>query len=421
MSNHLAIATVTAALRRALLETTTSDVPGADVTTLRPNEPGSGGMPGRGINVFLYQVQPNQALRNADTPTRRPDGSLASRPQAAVDLHYLLSFFGNESTLEPQRLLASAVRTLHSRPVLTPDLIEAAVADPALLFLAGSDLAEQPELVRFQPMPLSLEDLSKLWSVFFQVPYALTVAYRASVVLIEADERPVAPLPVRDFAVRARTLGPPVIDRVLSAAGEAEPILVETTIVLAGRNLRGDLTSVEVSGKAAPATRITSTRIELTLPSGLRAGTQGVRVLHDVQLGVPAARHRGVSSNLAAFVLHPGIAPSGGGFDIQVTDLSGSGADPRSASVETGVVPAVGVGQQALLELVDRASSAVRTFASESRAGDTARLRFAVAAIPAGDYLVRVRVDGAESPFAIDADPASPTFGEPIAPRLTIS
>jgi hypothetical protein len=421
MSNHLAVATVTAALRRTLLETTTSDVPGADVTTLRPNQPGSGGMPPRGINVFLYQVQPNASLRNADTPTRRADGAIVSRPTAAIDLHYLLSFFGDETTLEPQRLLASAVRSLHTRPILARDLVDAAVADPALLFLAGSDLSGQGELVRFQPMPLSLEDLSKLWSVFFQVPYALSVAYRASVVLIDADLQPTVPLPVRDFTVRALPLARPAIDRVVSLAGDREPILAEAPIALVGRDLRGDVTSVEVSGVAtAPPTVLSGGRIELTLPAGLRVGLQSARVMHDVELGAPPLPHRGVSSNLAPFVLHPAIAQSGGSFDVQVTNVSGTGTDPRSARIDVGVIPVVAQTQRALLEIVETGSAAVRTFAAEPRTGDTGHLRFAVDGVPLGDHLVRVRIDGAESPFQNDSNPLSPTFGQPIAPRITI-
>ena len=70
------------------------------------------------------------------------------------------------------------------------------------VFLAASDLDQQPELVKFTPAQLSLDDLSKVWSVFFQTPYALSVAYEATVVLIEGDETPRAPLPVRQRNLR---------------------------------------------------------------------------------------------------------------------------------------------------------------------------------------------------------------------------
>ena len=42
---------------------------------------------------------------------------------------------------------------------------------------------------------MNLEELSKLWSVFFQTPYALSIAYQASVVLIEPDLEPIDAAP----------------------------------------------------------------------------------------------------------------------------------------------------------------------------------------------------------------------------------
>ena len=94
-------------------------VPGADVTIARPHAATDGANPeSPTVNLYLYQVTQNSAWRNADLPTRTGDGELRQRPQAALDLHYLLTFYGNETELEPQRLLGSAVRTLHAQPIL---------------------------------------------------------------------------------------------------------------------------------------------------------------------------------------------------------------------------------------------------------------------------------------------------------------
>src|SRR5215217_2098566 len=102
MSNYLAIATVTATLRRNLQAAIDVDVPGSTVGTGRPDGTDNG-VPNNGVNLFLYQVTPNLSWRNADLPTRDSDGSLERRPQVALDLHYLLSFHGDEAKLEPQR------------------------------------------------------------------------------------------------------------------------------------------------------------------------------------------------------------------------------------------------------------------------------------------------------------------------------
>ena len=126
MSNFLAVATVTAVLQKLLEQDVVGDVPGATVTTDRPDTKKAQTAPA--INVFLYHVEPSPALRDADLPTRRPDGTLAQRARAAVDLHYLLTFYGNDAEFEPQRLLGATVRTFHARPIITRDLIAAVVA-----------------------------------------------------------------------------------------------------------------------------------------------------------------------------------------------------------------------------------------------------------------------------------------------------
>lgn len=185
MSNYLAIATVTMALRDILQNAAQAAIPGANVTVRRPENVGNDGQDKAGINLFLYQVTPNPAWTNTDLPTRNFNGQLVQRPQVALDLYYLLSFHGSELEMEPQRLLGSTTIALHTQPILTPEVIRSTVANTS--YLAMSNLAEQGELVKFAPLNLSLEELSKLWSVFFQVPYTLSMIYRASVVLIEAE------------------------------------------------------------------------------------------------------------------------------------------------------------------------------------------------------------------------------------------
>lgn len=110
MSNFLAVATITAVLRLLLQGPADDGVSGAVVTTERPDARANSST-GAGVNVFLYQVRPNAALRNADLATRSASGQLLQRRQAALDLLYLLSFYGDDTELEPQRLLGSVVRT----------------------------------------------------------------------------------------------------------------------------------------------------------------------------------------------------------------------------------------------------------------------------------------------------------------------
>ena len=203
MSNHLAIATVTATLQAVVQAAATASGVGLPrVTHLRPDAPG--GLPAPGVNIYLYRASPNPQWRNADLPTRR-GATVRHRPQIGLDLHYLLSFFGDDTELEPQRLLGAVSQALHASPALPRDTMRA-IADPLSLshvpFLLGSDLADQNELVRITPTELNLEELSKLWSVFFQTHYVLSAAYTATVVLIETA----TPKAVHARRVRARTL-----------------------------------------------------------------------------------------------------------------------------------------------------------------------------------------------------------------------
>jgi hypothetical protein len=185
VSNYLALATATAALRALLQPPVQRAVPGAQVRAVRPDLMGVD-RSAAGINLFLYQVRPSAAYRNEDLPTRRTDGSLIQQPQAPLELAYLISCLGADDALEPQRLLGAVIATLHAWPMLPASQIASAVAaDP--IVLAGSDLADQLELIHITPDYLSTEELSRLWSTVGPIPYNLSFAYRLAVVLVRYD------------------------------------------------------------------------------------------------------------------------------------------------------------------------------------------------------------------------------------------
>ncbi len=178
MSNYLAIATVTATLQLIVAEAA-GVVSGARVTT---DDPGTddGDVSAPRVNVVLYQISPHAAWRATDR-----------REQAPVDLHYLMTFHGDKSRLEPQLLLGSVLAHLHDEPVLTAQRIHQAEESASFLSVPSamsSNLALQDDPVRLTPIALTLDDLSKLWSSFFQAPYALSVAYQAGVVLIDRED-----------------------------------------------------------------------------------------------------------------------------------------------------------------------------------------------------------------------------------------
>lgn len=204
MSNGLAFATVTQALALLIANNLRPEIDIAvTVDTRRPStEPPTEPT----INIFLYQVTPNASMRATDLPTRASDGTLLKRPAAAMDLHYLISAYGEESELVGQRLIGSVVRTLHEIPMLPKDVIEEAARRP---YLAGSDLAESVQRVRFTPTQMDVDETSKLWGMLYQTPYVLSVCYQGSLVLIEGRERPVPAKPVERPTVRVLPFGAP--------------------------------------------------------------------------------------------------------------------------------------------------------------------------------------------------------------------
>ena len=179
-----------------------------------------------GVNIYLYRSSIDAVRRNDDLPARRQDGSLVVRPKLAASLHYLLTFHGKDDELVPQRLLGAVLATLHTRPVITRTLIEdvntEAADSPGMhQYLVFNDLIDAEEPVRVSPDPMSLDDLSKLWSVFFQSPYQLSRPTSASAVLLEETlETPVPSLPVRQPQLTVRGLLQPTI---VSARNLADP------------------------------------------------------------------------------------------------------------------------------------------------------------------------------------------------------
>jgi hypothetical protein len=423
VSNFLSVATVTASLRRLLQGVVSGDVNGATVTTVRPTETGAG-LPQTGVNVFLFEVSPNPELRNLDLPTRRADGSGIQRPAAAVNLYYLFSFYGDQGTLEPQRLLGSVVRTLHARPILTRDMIRDTIADPAFGFLADSDLDAEGEPVRFVPLNFGLPELSQLWTGMFQKSeYALSVAYRASVVLLTADESAAPSLPVREWRFLVETLHQPVITSVDTGSGE--PLILGATVRLRGQRLLGGLqrTRVRLAGQEIDPAEASETEIRFSLISmvvdigQLRAGVQGVQVLHPFLSGDSPEPRAGVESNVAALVLRPHVTSA----ETGPVRIRGGLA---MATLTLIWEPPLGARQKAFVLLNTIAGSpqpAAYSLPVPPRAEDAEDTKFVLSGMVPAVYLVRLQVDGADSPLDVDTNPESPTFDTFIGPTIDLT
>ncbi|MBU7587418.1 MAG: DUF4255 domain-containing protein [Nostoc sp. TH1S01] len=421
MSNYLAIATVTATLQRTLQASVQVDVDGARVTTLRPDRLNNA-TPEAGVNIYLYDILLNSAWRSADLRQRYSDEKYTKRQQTGLDLYYLLTCYGNDVELEPQRLMGSVVRTFNSKSILTQEMIQETVSDATLSFLADSNLAEQVEAIAISPVDLNIEEISKIWTVFFQTPYALSLAYKASVVLIDSGELPKKPLPVRNIQRHVTPYQPAIahikvaeeLSKIWQTQNAASPlILASSTLLIQGNKLNADITQVNIGNVTVNPQTVSDQQITLdlsTIPiASLRAGVQSLQVIHPQQR---------VNSNVVPILLRPTI------LDITVSNVHGRGDELRSADITVVVNLTIDKTQKVTLVLTELSLTQFTSYSSDQtkyRRNNSNSITFAIHDCLPGNYLVRLIVDGAESLFTVDTDSNSATFEQYIGPVAVIS
>jgi len=372
------------------------------------------------LNIFLYLALPNSGGSGFDLPTRDSLGSRVRNTPLALDLYYLTTAYGSGDFFA-EMILGHTMQLLHENPILARDAIRDKLKPSAIptnpeLALADAGLADQVEQVKISQEKLTTEEISRLWTAF-GAEYRPSVAYRVTVILIEARASTKTALPVLQRGVYVVQLSSPLIERITakSAADEPalenQPILPGYILVLAGKRLRGEITRVVLDGVAidAPETVVSDQAVGFPLPATLRAGPHGVQITHDVAMGDPLVPHRGTESNVLAFLLRPEI----------------SGAVTATATVITVKLDPLVTPDQHLRLLLnelapppDRAARAF-SFAAPAKNGidvaggdtETDTVKFEYTGVPAGNYLIRIQVDGAES--VLQTDPATGAYFKP--------
>lgn len=229
MSNALAVATVTATLANQLSrfigndkDTAGGNVPGARVTTLNP---GSSALRDGDplVNLYLYRVVRNGFTSNTDLPTRTAQGRALTPPVLMLELDYMITFFGDDARLEPQRLLGSVVAGLNAEPSLGRALIQATIAHTP--WLAGSTLGDDATAIHLTPQSMRADVMSRVWSEFVSVPYQLTVMYTAASVALEVPQAIAPSRPVRRLGVEVRPSGPLPVRGIVNADQPDAPLV----------------------------------------------------------------------------------------------------------------------------------------------------------------------------------------------------
>lgn len=410
MSDYLAVGAVSAVLC-SLLSTALPDggpnlVLGsstAGITATSPDLIATGAHEQPQINLFMYHVNINPALRNLDLPSASPGGARLSNPPLALNLHYLVSAYGS-GQFDPEVLLAWAMKVFHDTPVVSSQAIQQALTalpssqhGPAAQLITGSTLASQIEHLRITPETLTTEEIYRLWTAF-QTTYRPSTALQVSVVVIQDTHAFASNKPVAHRTVTASPLQSPVIDNISPVMAAAGQVLTITGTNFVGDSAADTVVSFDGGPGLSPDT-VQARAIRITLPATLPAGTRTLRVQRRVVFPAPSVGpHPGFSSSPAPFQLIPTITDA--------SPLAASLGSPLTVTVS----PAVASSQQAVLYVGD---NAIPIDERPVGAAPSTTLTFPIpAALPTGPstgtFPLRVEVDGAQSKLTMSGGQLTP-------------
>lgn len=407
MSDARAIAATTATLRVLLLRgIPVLDPDLSDLTvSIQPLNTARNGSGAAQLNLFLYETTVNAAWRNLDTPYQVRPGETA-QPPLALNLRYLLTAWGRDDAdvdAIAHRLFGSALSILHDHPVLGREEIRMA--------FAGSDLPEQFERVRLTPLPLSLEEITKLWTAA-QAPYRLSVAFEATVILIDSHRPTRSALPVLrrgsvDRGAHVSVGSAPRITQIRLPFAQPAARLGEN-VVIVGESLRPEGASV----------RFTHLRLGSVVDLAASAGAESDQLsvhLPDETEDVNALSRWAPGFYSLAIVTGDVNGPALVSNEVAVSLAPRIVVNPTAVAAGTIALtvsyrPRVVAGQRVQLLFGDRQVSPDNVNNTADLAQPTT-LTFTITNVAAGTYVVRLRVDGGDSiPVVMAGTPLLPAF-----------
>jgi len=128
------------------------------------------------VSIFLYSVSPNQFLRNTGPSilSRNPNSVEMRAQDVLLDLYFMITAYAQTKDSE-FAILERVIQMLHDYPLiegvsLTTGLVE-----------------NENTHVRIEPINLSMDDLNKLWSIFPQKSYRLSMFYQLTPVRMKSS------------------------------------------------------------------------------------------------------------------------------------------------------------------------------------------------------------------------------------------
>jgi hypothetical protein len=355
------------------------------------------------LNLFLYGVSMNSGWRNVELPMRDTAGNRTGRPPLPIDLHFMMSAYG-QSDYHPEILLGIGMQVLHETPFLDRTYISQTFSAPSsnlTTALATSLLDQQIEQIKISPHDLSADDLYKLWSAFGS-KCRPSAAYVATVVLIDSKAPLVSAPPVLAYNIDVLAYIRPQISSITPAIFALPAWPVTQMLTLAGQGLTGAGTLALFNGTtSAPLVAANAPNtVTVTVPASLQPGVNLVSIVRDVAIGPPPDKLVG-ASDPAAFIIQPSVGtiaptPLGGGalsFAVAVAPPCGSQQTASLLLDQLGVPPAT-ANHYRLDALPENVAGSTITFTSDTTASGNE--------IVSGTYLVRLDIDDAQSVPQLD-------------------
>jgi hypothetical protein len=438
MSSALAIGAVSAVLRQllddALSKSELSFLGTCEVTALPPDVLLGAAIETPWLDLFLYQITPNSGWRNADLPSRGQSGERISNPPLALDLHYLLIASSSKQRYQAEILLGCGMQALHEVSCLSRDYITqvlpATSSDPLNKALALAKLAEQVEQIRICPQAMSTEEISKLWTVF-GAKYRPSVAYLVSVVLIQSEKETRSPLPVlaigkddRGVTVLPNLIPPyPTIERIDLPNGQISALPGDALTIVGhhftegvdGQPLAINKMTVRLTHPRllqpidvdVPPANYSDAQVKVSLPLGtdqFPAGVYSVSLLMTLADPDPSV----CTTNEVMLSVAPSIKTIAGqplSFPPNLLSIPRSNlGDP--ARILLTCNPPVLPGQRVVLLL------GARSLPADTSTQSSDSLTFTATGVTAGNYRLRLRVDGVDSLLINRRDERHPKFDD---------
>lgn len=337
------------------------------------------------VNVYLYETTKNSGYGGIDLPMRSSEGALTKKPVTAVDLHYLISFWSlNE--LQCQILLATVVRAIHAHGGLSRTQLKSTI--DATGVIKDATVHDQHECVRLSTRNINVDEMSKLWGMFPNIPYVLSIGVTATTVVLESDFEPEAALPVQSMGVTAVAFTEPRIESIAAIGRPKGIVYAGDKLIVLGHQLIGSGLTIKTDTADELVREISADSpvgIVWTLPATVPAGVRYLVIEKPVKEG----SDRFVTSSAFPFLLRPelpSVSKTGGGKTLNMP-----------------VKPKVLPDQKAVAVLTKLDDASVSWTLPATIAAD--KLTADLKDVTPGKYMVRVRVDGAESLLTYDNSP----------------